>query len=186
MEIWLNITVAVLLILCILFCLRLISKISSFNTTKVELADFLAKFNQSIEKAEKSIEEIKSLSSVVDEALKSEIKKARFLANDLSYLSEKGDNIASKLENKINLSRDMQNRVSSVSAPMQESSLVRKSNISRAKNSMQIESENDDVREFSINQQELSGSKISNNLSISKKQALDKLLKEIAQKRAQL
>jgi hypothetical protein len=110
-DVILNVFIALLLLITIIFCLILSKRISVFNSNKKELGKFLLDFNDSIIRAEKNINLLKEMGSQVDENLKAQIKRARFLANDLSFLSEKGEVVAQNLEGKIHLSRDVQKKI---------------------------------------------------------------------------
>jgi len=119
-DIILNVVISLLLVITIIFCLVLSRRISAFNSHKTDLAKFLLEFSNSIKRAETNINQLKELGTNVDENLKSQIKKARFLANDLSFLAEKGENVAQNLEGKITMSRDVHRKMvtdNSISSP---------------------------------------------------------------------
>ena len=116
-DIILNILISLLLVITIIFCFSLSRRISRFNSNKKELARFLLDFNDAIKKAEGNINMLKEMGTQVDDNLKSQIKKARFLANDLSFLSEKGESVAQNLESTITISRDLRRKANTSMSP---------------------------------------------------------------------
>ena len=172
-DIILNVVIALLLVITIVFCLVLSKRISSFNSNKNDLKKFLLDFNESIQKAEKNINLLKDLGSNVDENLKAQIKRARFLANDLSFLSEKGETVAQSLEGKISISRDMNRRVTT-------ENLI---NPQVAARTREILSGEEPFRPKQPTPQQAQPS--NNQMSTAKRQALDALLQEIARKKSE-
>lgn len=168
-DIILNVVIAGLLVITIIFCLVLSRRIASFNSNKTDLAKFLLEFNDSIRKAEGNINQLKEMGTNVDENLKAQIKRARFLANDLSFLSEKGESVAQNLESKISMSRDTHRRLStenSAGASGRQREIVSGDSPYRPK---QVAAP---TAEKSL-------------ISPSKRQALDALLQEIAKKKSE-
>lgn len=164
MDLVLNIIVSVLLVIIIVLFIVFSKRIAVFNSSKKELAKFLEDFQESIIRAEKNINELKSMGDQVDENLKSQIKKARFLANDLSFLAEKGENVANSLESKISVSRDVsRNRNAGGSGVTQGVSSIK-----------------DIAKPHSASP---TAQRSKNQMSPTKKQALDAILKQIAKKR---
>lgn len=174
-DVILNVFIALLLLITIVFCLILSRRISVFNSNKKELGKFLLDFNDSIMKAEKNINLLKEMGSQVDENLKVQIKRARFLANDLSFLSEKGETVAQSLEGKIHLSRDVQKKIVS-------DNLVNNNISNRARET--------NIKEPTPNSDSFKPKTASNPVSEkflinpSKRQALDALLQEIAKRKS--
>ena len=174
-DVILNVFIALLLLITIVFCLILSRRISAFNSNKKDLGKFLLDFNDSIMKAEKNINLLKEMGSQVDENLKVQIKRARFLANDLSFLSEKGETVAQNLEGKIHLSRDVQKKIvsdnlvnNSISNRTRETTI--KEPIPNA-DSFKPKTTSNAVSEKSL-------------INPSKRQALDALLQEIAKRKS--
>ena len=192
MDLALNIVVSTLLVITILFCIRLSRRISTFNNSKLELTKFLEGFNDSIIRAEKNINDLKAMGTEVDENLKAQIKKARFLANDLSYLSEKGENVANNLEGKISMSREAQRKVSAeMSAENRGYTLNNKPAQNSPTNSIKKNVTNNHGQTNKTQATVKKATKPTVNsskqqMSPSKKQALDALLKEIAKKRTEI
>jgi Tfp pilus assembly protein PilX len=172
-DVILNLVIALLLVITIVFCLVLSRRISAFNSNKNDLKKFLVDFNSSIQKAEKNINQLKELGSNVDENLKAQIKRARFLANDLSFLSEKGENVAQNLEGKINISRDVHRRAST-------DNLINTQTLNRQARDILSGEE-----PFRPKQPTAPQTQNPNLMSPTKRQALDALLQEIARKKSE-
>lgn len=168
LEIILNIVISILLFITVILGIKLGKRITAFNRSKEELSKFLVDFNSSIERAEKNINELKATGTQVDENLKSQIKKARFLANDLSFLSEKGENVASTLEDKISMSRDVYRKAMS-------DAVARPSVQARANPSLNTET--------ATPQRPKTPDAPKDTSNTAKKNALDDLLRQIAKKR---
>ncbi len=94
----LDVVIALLLFVTIVYCWRLSRKLALLHQGKEEMRDFINDFNSAISRADESIAQLKLLSAETDGQLKEDIQKARFLANDLAFLVEKGDNMADELE----------------------------------------------------------------------------------------
>ncbi len=169
-DVILNVVISLLLLITIAFCLSLSRRISTFNSSKTELAKFLLEFNNSIQRAEKNINQLKEMGSMVDDNLKAQIKRARFLANDLSFLSEKGETVAQNLEGKISMSRDANRKMAEASLGVQPV----------AKQNREVPSGDTSFRPRQAAMAEPSDKNL---ISPSKRQALDALLQEIARRR---
>lgn len=97
--------VAGLLLITIVYCWRLSKKITALNNSRKELRGIISEFDKAIYRADTSITNLKKLSVEADNQLQKHIEKARFLTNDLAFLTHKGDNIADRLEGYISKSR---------------------------------------------------------------------------------
>lgn len=109
-EIGFNIVISILLLATVAYSISLSRKLSNLQKTKGELQHFLLEFDRSIQVAEQHISTLKALSQAADKSLKDQIEKARFLANDLSFLSEKGEAVADTLEVKIDQYRSLEQK----------------------------------------------------------------------------
>lgn len=181
--------IALLLVVTIGYSWRLSKKLSAFKDSKKELDYFVKEFNQAIAHADYSIGTLKTLSKEADENLQDHIEKARFLANDLSFLAHKGDNVANKLEEYIATSHAVDPNplslrgVGRLAAPTQEdiAPLPQKTAL------QQLEHKRLNIRPWHpgekppTQQRNLSHSE----MSPSKKQALDQVLSQIASKKRQ-
>jgi uncharacterized phage infection (PIP) family protein YhgE len=93
-----NGTLALLLVITISYCRKLNTKIRQLQDGRSELAEMIARFDQSTERATTSLSELQTVSKKITEALQLKIDKANFLADDLAFLIEKSSKLASQLE----------------------------------------------------------------------------------------
>jgi hypothetical protein len=101
----LDIFIAALLLTTVLYCWKLSRRITLLHEGKEDLNLFIQDFNKAILRAEDNIDQLKTIGESTDEKLNDHIQKARFLANDLSFLMDKGEHIADNLERQIGASR---------------------------------------------------------------------------------
>lgn len=172
----LNIIIGILLIITIIYCFILSRRIANFNSSKNELSKFLEDFSRSIIRAEKNIAELKEMGNQADENLKGQIKKAKFLANDLSFLTEKGETVAETLDSKISMSRDIYRKFAADSVIMQSPA----ANIAKKQTEDFFKAKSNGASAHDHQ----SVSKPSSN--VNKKGVLDNLLKQIAQKKSEI
>jgi uncharacterized protein YoxC len=99
MEFALDLIVAGLLMLTIIYAILLNKRLAMIHNGKEELSLLLNAFTQALDRAEKGLEEIKEQAALIDEDLQSHVQKAKALKEDLIFLTERGEGIASKLEN---------------------------------------------------------------------------------------
>ncbi len=91
-------TLALLLIVTISYCSKLNKKIRQLQDGRSELAEMIARFDQSTERATHSLAELQTVSKKITEALQLKIDKANFLADDLAFLIEKSSKLTTQLE----------------------------------------------------------------------------------------
>lgn len=84
---------AVLLLVTIIFCSRLNSRIRILQDSKSELARIIREFNESTERATQSIADIHEATNRISENIQHKIDKANYLATDLELMIDKGQRI---------------------------------------------------------------------------------------------
>lgn len=172
----LEVVIAVLLAVTISYCWKLSRKISALQEGKKELGRFIEDFNSSIKRAEQNINQIREVSTETDKKLVEHIQKARFLANDLSFLMDKGENVAETLEHFINTSRSINKTIlSSTKFPTGQSAARPEPKISKP--GMMLPPERGE-------QQQQSRPVPEQSMTPSKKYALDNVLAQIAARKA--
>lgn len=119
MEMIFDAAVAVLLLVTIGYCVVLSRKMSAIRQSREELQSFLTDFTRAISRAELSVEQLKALQGDADATLNAHIEQAQYIANDLSYLSDKGENVARALDGYISRSR-------AVKQPAKEGAVAKK------------------------------------------------------------
>lgn len=107
----LDIVIAFLLFATVIYCIKLSKKITLIHQGKEELNQFIRDFNDSITRAEENISELKNLGSETEERLQEHVQKARYLANDLSFLMDKGEKISNTLEHNLTMSKAVSNNL---------------------------------------------------------------------------
>lgn len=117
---------SLLLLATIGYSWKLSRKIASINDSRKELENFIKEFNQSISRAEVSIATLRTLSNDTDISLKGHIEKARFLTNDLAFLTYKGNSIANRLENHISGSHIQHSEPASLKPVVQDTESLAK------------------------------------------------------------
>jgi len=100
--------VALLLLASIAFSLKLNRSITRLKESKKEIAESIMEFSSALARAEESIARLKILNSEVGTELKENLDRARFLANDLSFLIQKGNEVSDRIEGNVTLNRDSQ------------------------------------------------------------------------------
>ena len=112
----LDVVVATLLLATIFYAWKLSRSISSFKESRKEMAEFINQFGSAIVQAEDSITKLKTLNKEIDSDMRVNIERARFLANDLSFLIHKGNDVANKLENNFDVPKTANVKKSTVAA----------------------------------------------------------------------
>lgn len=93
-----NVAVAALLIAVMIYCNRLNKNIKVLQDSKGEMAKLFAEFDASIEKASESIEELQDATKRAEIVLKDKLDKANLVADDLTFMIERGIKMADTLE----------------------------------------------------------------------------------------
>jgi len=101
----LDILVAGLLAATIGFCVVLNRRLAALRRNETELKQVLAQFNQAAERAESGIARLKEVSTETAATLRERIGEARALRDDLAFVAERSDRIASELGRKLTAAR---------------------------------------------------------------------------------
>lgn len=99
--IMLDVVIACMLAVTSVYCWRLNRKIASFRNAKEEMDQVIRAFDSSIRQAYESISILKKAGTNENIQFVRDMKKIQFLANDLAFLVEKGEKVASNLEGTI-------------------------------------------------------------------------------------
>jgi len=97
--------VAILLIVCISFCIKLHNRIKLLHDNRKDFSKGIKHFDDAILRAENSLHELKLISSTVVVDLKGTIDKAEHTIKDLSFITDRADNLSNKLESGITAAR---------------------------------------------------------------------------------
>lgn len=174
--------ITILLVVTISYCWRLSKKIALLNESRHELNQFLENFNSAIFRAENNITQLKVLGGDADEKLCEHIQKARFLANDLSFLMDKGEHVADDLEHKISISRSVSRNIPSGAAPPRPSTVAKPHHAAGQQMAKPFFPTTGKINEGSG-----AGNRLppQDAMTPSKKQALDEVLSHIAARKTQ-
>lgn len=100
MEIGVLIDIVVLLFLglTIFYAWRLSSYMKIFRDSRRDMESLLVKLDQDIARAEKSVLGMRNAAESAAMKLNETIKESKFLADELKFMNEAGDNLATRLE----------------------------------------------------------------------------------------
>ena len=98
LSLLIDVTMAVLLIVTILYCRKLNTRIQVLQDSRSELAQIIREFDESTERATKSIAEIHEATHRLSDNIQHKIDKANFLVDDLQTMIEKGNRVAGVVE----------------------------------------------------------------------------------------
>ena len=90
--------IAVLLAVTICYCWVLNRRIRILQDSKSELAQLLKHFDESTQRASESIIALQTASKKIGENIQFRIDKANYLLDDLSFMIEKGNTLANRIE----------------------------------------------------------------------------------------
>lgn len=93
-----DIAIAALLVSVIVYCRNLNTNIKVLQDSRSEMAKLFAEFDQSIDRATASVQELKEAARRSDVILKEKLDTANMIADDLSFMIERGNKMADQLE----------------------------------------------------------------------------------------
>lgn len=97
-AIYLDLVMIVLLLATIIYAMILSRRLAAFRRNREEMQNFLTAFNAANERAEISIRALKEMAEQSGEKLREDIEKANALNEDLSFMVDRGESIANRLE----------------------------------------------------------------------------------------
>ncbi len=120
LELLINLAIIILLIPTIIYVYRLNKNLNLLRQNQDSLARLISSLNEATYKAENSIPKLKSVTEHSSENLQEVIDNAQNLKDDLTFINERADNLADRLENVISAGREM--KPTSQQAPIPVSS----------------------------------------------------------------
>jgi len=108
LELIINLAIIVLLIPTIIYAYKLNKNLSLLRENQSSLSKLISSLNEATYKAENSIPKLKSVTEHSSEGLKEVIDSAKTLKDDLTFINERADNLADRLENVISAGREIQ------------------------------------------------------------------------------
>jgi hypothetical protein len=104
---------ACLLMVMIIYAVMLNRRLSRLQADKAYLQKMIVSFNQATERAEASINRLRTAAMEASDALQANTKLAKELRSDLSFLIDRAESMADRLEGSVG-----QGRAAGVSQPM--------------------------------------------------------------------
>ncbi|WP_299380705.1 DUF6468 domain-containing protein [uncultured Kiloniella sp.] len=104
-ELGFNILVAILLVATIAYAVILNKKLDALREAKAEMEGLILSFSETTAKAERSLAEFKAHASDTGSGLKENTAKADGILSDLSYLVDRAEVVADRLEEDLGLAR---------------------------------------------------------------------------------
>ena len=101
----LDVVMASLLVVTIVYCVKLNRRIKVLQDSKGELAQLIQQFDETTERAGGSINELQGVARKVTEHMKHKIDRANYLADDLAFMIERGNKLADKMEDGLSSGR---------------------------------------------------------------------------------
>lgn len=95
---YLDLVMIVLLVVTIVYAIILNRKLAAFRRSREDMQNFLTAFNAANERAETSITALRDMAEQSGEQLRENIEKAGALNEDLSFMVDRGESIANRLE----------------------------------------------------------------------------------------
>ncbi len=106
LEFVINIAIILLLIPTIIYAIRLNASLTALRNNQQALAKLVESLNDATYKAENSIPKLKNITQTSSTDLKEVVFKAKELKDDLSFINQRADNLADRLEGAIKDNRD--------------------------------------------------------------------------------
>lgn len=101
-----NAILVLLLIFTLIYCLKLNRMIKFLQDTRSEFVDSINQFQDTVKQAEDTIPKLKESSRKICDDIQVRIDRGKYLVDDLSFMIEKTDKIADKMEHDINEARN--------------------------------------------------------------------------------
>lgn len=95
---YLDLLMIVLLVATIVYAIILNRKLAAFRRSREDMQNFLTAFNAANERAESSITALRDMAEQSGEKLREDIEKASALNEDLTFMVDRGESIANRLE----------------------------------------------------------------------------------------
>lgn len=105
LEFIINIVIIALLIPTIIYAYRLNKNLTLLRQNQNSLSKLIQSLNEATFKAENSIPKLKSATQSTSGELKEVVDSAKTLKDDLTFINERADNLADRLENVIHNGR---------------------------------------------------------------------------------
>lgn len=109
LELIINLLIIVLLVPTIIYAYKLNKNLTILRENQNSLARLVSSLNDATLKAENSIPKLKDVTEVSSQNLLNVVDNAKSLKEDLTFINERADNLADRLENVIHDGRTLKN-----------------------------------------------------------------------------
>ena len=121
LELIINLLIVVLLVPTIIYAYKLNKNLTLLRENQNSLSHLISSLNDATIKAESSIPKLKNVTEMSSQNLQDVVDNAKTLKEDLTFINERADNLADRLENVIHDSRALK-KVSNADDPADFSS----------------------------------------------------------------
>ena len=97
---------ALLLVIAIFACVMVYRRLSVMREGQAEMLGVVEQLNRAVSDAQHGIQVMKQTALEVDEKLGTKVKTARALADELSIITETGNNLADRIERGVSANRE--------------------------------------------------------------------------------
>jgi hypothetical protein len=101
----LDVLVAILLVATIIYAYLLNLRLEQLRSNRDELAKLVAAFNEATARAESGIPKLRQATEDAGTAVQERVEKAQLLRDDLAFMIERADSLATRLEETIRTAR---------------------------------------------------------------------------------
>lgn len=109
LELIINMVIIVLLVPTIIYAYKLNKNLTLLRENQNSLGRLISSLNEVTMKAETSIPKLKNVTEISSQNLKDVVDNAQSLKEDLTFINERADNLADRLENVIHDGRQIKN-----------------------------------------------------------------------------
>ncbi len=110
LELIINLLIIVLLVPTIIYAYKLNKNLTLLRENQNSLSRLISSLNDATVKAESSIPKLKNVTEASSQSLKDVVDNAKTLKDDLTFINERADNLADRLENVIHDGRQIKNQ----------------------------------------------------------------------------
>ena len=107
LELIINLLIIVLLVPTIVYAYKLNKNLTLLRENQNSLSRLISSLNDATVKAESSIPKLKNVTEASSQSLKDVVDNAKTLKDDLTFINERADNLADRLENVIHDGRQI-------------------------------------------------------------------------------
>lgn len=138
LELIINLLIIILLVPTIVYAYKLNKNLTLLRENQTSLSRLIASLNDATLKAEHSIPKLKNATEASSQSLKDVVDNAKSLRDDLSFINERADNLADRLETVIHDGRQLKNQTQQTEDFVQETATETSANDDRSLAEMEL------------------------------------------------